>query len=349
MIFLPVFIQLKRRGKAYSMQSKNALVLFCAGFLSWLFSGAGCGAIPPKNSSPEVKTNICLADPSIFSYNGKFYLYGTVEGRSGSGFLAYNSLDLKKWELASSNDGYVLRKGEAFGTTGFWAPQVFRHRDSFYMAYVANEQIAFAKSSRPEGPFIQTIKEPLAAPVKQIDPFVFIDEDGKKYLYHVRLTGGNKIFVAEMRDDFSGIKTETLRECIVANEYWENTKAGNWPVAEGPAVFKHKGTYYLIYSANDFRNPDYAVGYATSNSPLGPWKKQNGNPIISRTVLGENGPGHGDFFYKGNDLYYVFHTHHAADKVGPRKTALIKLKFVKAKNEPDRLEAAAKSFRFLYQ
>ena len=48
------------------------------------------------------------------------------------------------------------------------------------MAYVANENIAIAESKSPLGPFTQKIKQPLAAPVKQIDPFVFIDSDGKK-------------------------------------------------------------------------------------------------------------------------------------------------------------------------
>ncbi|WP_149273550.1 hypothetical protein [Pareuzebyella sediminis] len=37
----------------------------------------------------------------------------------------------------------------------------------------------------------------------------------------------------------------------------------NWPVTEGPTVLKHKGLYYLIYSANDFRNPDYPFGFVT--------------------------------------------------------------------------------------
>ncbi|MEJ7676977.1 MAG: family 43 glycosylhydrolase [Segetibacter sp.] len=84
------------------------------------------------------------------------------------------------------------------------------------MAYVANENIAIAESRSPLGPFTQKIKQPLKAPVKQIDPFVFIDGDGKKYLYHVRLSNGNKLFVAEMSDDFSAIKPQTLQECITA-------------------------------------------------------------------------------------------------------------------------------------
>ena len=39
---------------------------------------------------------IHLADPTIFSYKGMYYLYGTVEGAAGNGFLVYTSTDLKK-------------------------------------------------------------------------------------------------------------------------------------------------------------------------------------------------------------------------------------------------------------
>jgi beta-xylosidase len=330
--------QIKRIAK------NTALVLFVFGIVQ-------CASVPQATTTKKDLANIHLADPAIFSNKGVYYLYGTVEGASGTGFQAYTSSDLKEWKLAGNKEGYALRKGDVFGTTGFWAPQVFSYGDKFYMAYVANENIAIAESSSPTGPFTQQIKEPMAAPVKQIDPFVFIDDDGRKYLYHVRLIEGNKIFVAEMKDDFSAIKPETVRECITATEDWEHTAKATWrwPVAEGPSVFKYKGTYYLVYTANDFRNPDYAVGYATSNSPLGPWKKYSGNPIISKKELGINGTGHGDFFRKGKDLYYVFHTHNAVDKVGPRKTALIKMKIVKTKNDIDRLEIDSSAFRFLYQ
>ncbi|WP_311196128.1 family 43 glycosylhydrolase [Antarcticibacterium sp. 1MA-6-2] len=83
-----------------------------------------------------------------------------------------------------------------------------------------------------------------------------------------------------------------------------------------------------MYSANDFRNPDYAVGYATSKSPLGPWRKANNGPIISRSFMGENGPGHGDLFRNSkNELLYVFHTHYSGSEVHPRKTAITKLIF----------------------
>jgi len=286
-----------------------------------------------------------IADPTIFPYKNKFYLYGTVEGNAGNGFLVHVSDDLKSWRLSSENGGYALKRGDAFGRSGFWAPQVFTHKGKFYMAYTANEQLAIAESDSPLGPFIQKKKDSLTSAGKQIDPFVFMDDDGKMYLYHVRLTHGNRIFVAEMHDDLSGIKPETLRECISAADGWENTKAASWPVTEGPTVVKRGKIYYLFYSANDFRNPDYAVGYATSSSPLGPWKKYQGNPILVRTMLGIHGTGHGDLLQVGDQWYYVFHTHRSNTRPAPRNTALVKAGFVKGK--PETFSIDPKSFIFL--
>lgn len=290
---------------------------------------------------------INLADPTVFYHDDTYYLYGTVEGNADQGFEVYTSKDLKSWEGPKGvSDGFALKKGDAYGTKGFWAPQVFYHQGKFYMAYTANENIAIAESNSPLGPFTQQVKEPLAAPVKQIDPYVFVDDDGKKYLYHVRLKDGNRIYVAEMNDDFSGIKEETLRESIAAKEPWENTANAAWPVAEGPTVLKHNGLYYMTYSANDFRNPDYAVGYAISRSPLGPWVKQKFNPIISTKNIGVNGTGHGDFVKdeKGNFIY-VFHTHQSDLTVGPRKTAIVKARFSKDPNGgEDRISVDPKTF-----
>ena len=213
--------------------------------------------------------------------------------------------------------------------------------------YTANEKIAVATSDNPLGPFKNTSKEPLTASVKQIDPFVFIDDDGKKYLYHVRLTNGNRIFVAELNDNLLSIKPETLTECVAAELQWENTQNAVWPVAEGPTVLKKDGVYYLIYSANDFRNTEYAVGYASSKSPLGPWKKATTSPIIFRNLVGANGTGHGDLFLdKDNQLQYVFHTHYNATNEAPRKTAIIEMNFVQKEQELF-LEAKKESFRFL--
>ena len=298
-------------------------------------------------SVPE-RSPILLADPTIFYYDGTYYLYGTSGNDKNMGFEVYVSKNLKSWKRSDKNDGYALKRGESYGDIGFWAPQVFEFEGKFYMAYTANEHIAIATSDSPLGPFIQAEKKDLEAPVKQIDPYVFIDDDGKKYMYHVRLTEGNRLFVAEMEDDFSGIKEETLTYCFHAEEPWENTQNVDWTVSEGPAIIKHEGLYYFIYSANDFRNPDYAVGYAVSESPMGPWTKSPTNPIFDKADAGINGSGHGDYFLdaKGK-LRYVLHTHNSDDKVSPRKTALIELEFKEVGNEPDLLEVKKGSFKFL--
>lgn len=294
--------------------------------------------------------NIYLADPTIQFYKGVYYLYGTVGANADSGFLVYTSNNMKVWKASKEvNNGYALQKGDVYGTKGFWAPQVFTYKNKFFMAYVANENIAIAEGDGPLGPFIQKVKEPLPAPGKQIDPFVFIDDDGKKYLYHVRLTNGNKIFVAEMTEDFAAVKPETLHECITATEPWENTANSKWPVTEGPTVIKHNNLYYLFYTANDFRNPDYAMGYAVSDNPNGPWKKYLGSPILTKKEVGINGPGHGDVIItKNKKMFFVFHTHNSNTVVSPRKTAIIEIKFSKnAETNTDILSVLPSTYSLL--
>lgn len=295
-------------------------------------------------SQPSVSDEIYLADPAVLRVGKTYYLYGTVEENADQGFKVYVSSDQKRWE----DKGFAMKKFQSYGEKGFWAPQVLRYQDKFFMAYVANERIAIAASESPLGPFRQDVLQPVETGVKQIDPFIFVDDDGKVYLYHVRLQNGNRLFVGEMKKDLSGMIAETVKECLNASEDWENTTKSGWPVAEGPTVLKHKGLYYLFYTANDFRNPDYAVGYATSKSPFGPWTKYSGNPIISRKDLGINGTGHGDFYQdvKGN-LNYVMHTHYSNTAVRKRKTATLTVNFRKGGKDADRVVPDFRSFYFL--
>jgi xylan 1,4-beta-xylosidase len=315
-----------------------------------LLLGNGQKIHSQENKTTLEKDQIYLADPTIFSYKNNYYLYGTTGGLyPNQGFKVYTSGDLQKWKgPVGKSNGLALEKGSSFGDTRFWAPQIFEHQNMFYMFYTANEHIASATSKSPLGPFTNSKKTELKSDVKQIDPFVFFDDNGKKYLYHVRLENGNRIFAAELNDSLTSIKPETLTECIAVTSGWEDTQNVPWKVAEGPTVVKHKGTYYLFYSANDFRNPDYAVGYATSKSPLGPWKKSEQNPIIDKTKLGINGTGHGDVFtdYEGQ-LYYVFHTHLSNTEVGIRKSAILKIKYKEKEGFEDQIEIDIQSFYFL--
>ncbi|TRZ42937.1 glycoside hydrolase family 43 protein [Robertkochia solimangrovi] len=280
----------------------------------------------PEEAGSE---HLYLADPTMLNYNGIYYLYGTSQGnleKYGKGFLVFTSEDLTEWNGPAGNaDGFALREASAFGTDGFWAPQVFRYNNVFYMAYTANEKIALATSTSPLGPFTNS-GTPIDNTISQIDPFIFFDDDGKKYLYHVRFENGNKIFVAELNEDLQSIKEETLTEVLAAEEPWENTAGSEWPVAEGPTVFKRDNTYYLLYSANDFRNPDYAVGYATSMSPYGPWTKAENDPIIHGDKIGESGTGHGDLFWDNDmNMHYVLHTHYSKNSVFPRISGIVEI------------------------
>ena len=269
---------------------------------------------------------IFYADPTVYVENGKYYLTGTRT----SGFLILESHDLRNWRPPLGKSSHlILEKGKGtFGTQGFWAPQLFKEKGKYYITYTANEQTCLASSDSLRGPFTQAKLEPIDGSEKNIDSFVFEDDDGKRYLYHVRFDQGNYLWVAEFDLQAGKIKPDTLTKCFNQTHAWEatpNYKSG--PILEGPTVLKMKGTYYLIYSANHFRNIDYAVGYATSDSPYGPWKKYDKNPILHRSLTGENGTGHGDVF-KGKDdkLYYVFHVHHSATKISPRRTRIVPLR-----------------------
>lgn len=207
-------------------------------------------------------------------YNNKYYAYGTGGTTKGEGSACFSSDDLKNWK----REGQALSAADSYGKWGFWAPEVYyiESKKKFYMFYSVEEHICVATSDSPVGPFRQEVKQPVWEE-KSIDTSLFIDDDGTPYLYFVRFTDGNVIWVARMTDDLMKIKTETLSQCVKAEAPWELLQA---KVAEGPSVLKKNGTYYLIYSANHYQNKGYGVGYATSKSPMGPWIKYSKNPLL---------------------------------------------------------------------
>lgn len=350
----------------YSLYSNNALsFLIRFGCLCILLLQLSATVQGQYAKTGKAIDTLSIADPTIFKFqqNGviRYYLYGTAADQTvRAGFKGFVSSDLHHWKRILHNNSasyLVLDSAHSYGNSGFWAPQVISLGGDrpLLMAYTASEQIAIARSERgPEGPFAQ--KDPAKLfedGFKHIDPFIYRDSaSGKTYIYYVKLDAGNKIYVAELQA-MSGaekgqftVKAGTEKRCIQATTDWENTTAAKWPVTEGPTVLFHRGYYYLFYSANDFRNPDYSVGYATSKSPTGPWVKAADNPIITGAKTGLSGTGHGDVFQdKDGQYYYVFHAHHTHSAVGPRKTYITPFTFKASRLSPDRIKMDYHSVR----
>ena len=224
------------------------------------------------------------ADPDVLEVDGTYYLYPTFRT---SGYDVWTSTDLTEWK----------HKGRVFTDPrgGAWAPDVFHHRNGdgkFYLYYTDDDpadpdnmlgkQIGVAVADSPLGPF----RDRSVLATGAIDAHLYQDDDGKLYLYYVEIRGGFKIFVQPMKDPLTpeGERTEVIRP----TEPWEMISGH---VTEGPFILKRDGTYYLMYSGTGADSPNYAIGYATSKSPVGPFTKYEGNPIAHRRD-GIFGPGH---------------------------------------------------------
>ncbi len=276
-----------------------------------------------KRGVDPLTGEILMADPTIFFSDGFYYMSGTDDKGGADAFLLFRSNDLKLWEQV----GTALKKGDhTFGKWGFWAPQFYPFDNKWWILYTADEHIAIAEAESLSTPFMQKSIEPVDNSCNNIDPFLFKDDDGKFYIYHVRINHGNFLWVAEFDMMTRKIKNETLTKCFDLSQNWENIENSSYPVMEGPTVIKYKSKYYLFYSTNDFRSQNYAVGYAVADSPFGPWRKAEHNPIINKDIVGECGPGHGDVFVDNNGrLFYVFHVHYNDGKPVPRRTRIIPL------------------------
>ncbi|MBQ2324849.1 MAG: family 43 glycosylhydrolase, partial [Clostridia bacterium] len=271
------------------------------------------------------------ADPFILTWEGKYYLYST--NSASTGFKVYESDDLSNWK----EKGYCLQKGKAnspAGSGGFWAPEVYRIDGRFYMFYVTDENIGVAVSDSPLGPFTKYSDGVVFKGTKAIDPHLFIDDDGQMYLYYVKFGGGNHIYGAKF--DLKTCKVTEERHLLSVSETWETLME---KIAEGPFMLKHNGVYYLTYSANHYKSQGYAVGCATSSSPLGNFEKCDYNPILSKNeAIKAVGTGHHSFFTANNgELFIVYHRHFSLTEINSRQTCIDRCGFVTDSDGSDRL------------
>jgi len=306
------------------------------------------------DSSYKNPLSVQLGDPYIL-YDKKsaiYYLYGT--GGAKNGFVTYSSTDLINWK----NEGQVYF-GNTAGTWGigaFWAPEVYAANNKYYMFYSAqsrfnptneleNFKIGLAVSDSPKGPFKDVSYQPFFDPgYPVIDANVFMDTDGRAYLYYSRCCYKHSVeseiatlakrkgwyneieeswvYGVEIKPDFSQVIGEPvllLRPPVALNDKqsaWESrsvtSKEVNRRWTEGSFTFKKDGIYYMMYSANHFAGENYAVGYATAKSPLGPYRKAENNPILQKnTNKGGivSGTGHNSVTFSpdGRQMFCVYH------------------------------------------
>jgi beta-xylosidase len=229
-----------------------------------------------------------IGDPAVIFHKGTYYLYPTGDNR---GYDVYTSFDMVNWEKGP----------RVFHTDkrGAWAPDVFYDTvgKKFYLYYTVNRSIGVAVSDTPDGTFID--HAPLINGA--IDAHMFKDDTGKYYLYYVKLPA----FIIFVQPIESLIKKQgNPVQLISPTEKWERRHT---PLTEAPWMLKHRGVYYLLYSASGANTMEYAIGYATANSPLGPFTKYAGNPVIKKGD-GIFGPGHVSITKDLNGtLWMVYH------------------------------------------
>ncbi len=272
----------------------------------------------------DSKLLVPLADPFILLHKNIYYAYGTG---ADNGIEVMTSDDLKVWKRAAgTKSGLALHKDDSYGNKWFWAPEVYFVNDKFYMYYSAEERMCVAVSDSPLGPFKQSVHKPMLEGQKTIDNSLFIDDDGKAYLFFDRFNDGLNIWVAELEDDLMTLKEETMHPCIHVSQDWEKV----WPrVNEGSFVIKHKGVYYMTYSANSYESPFYGIGCATTTNIMGEWTKYSNNPLLQKP--GELvGVGHSAMFKdKDGNWRIVYHAHQNKTTIHPRNMYISKAGFKK--------------------
>lgn len=300
------------------------IFLYCVAIL-FLLPFSSCSESQPEDPKidPEPKiAKVPLGDPFIMLWEDTYYAYGTY---LNDGIAVFVSDDLLTWSIPEGADrGLALNKMDVWADRWFWAPEVYHVNGKFYMYYSADEHICVATSDNPLGPFTQDVYKPMIEDEKCIDNSLFIDDDGKPYLFFDRFNDGLNVWMAELEDDLTTIKTETMTKCINVSQAWEEV----WPrVNEGAFVIKHDGTYYMTYSANSYESQFYGIGVATASDIRGPWVKYENNPVYQKP--GDLvGVGHSALFTdKDGNLRKVFHAHNSQTNIHPRHMYITTVEF----------------------
>lgn len=207
-------------------------------------------------------------DPSIVRVGEDYYMI-TSTFQFFPGVPVMHSRDLIRWETI----GHVLTRQEQMDLTGMpdsfgvFAPDISYADGKFWVVvpYYHGQprctNILYV-ADRPEGPYSDGVE----LNHHFIDPSIFHDDDGKKYL----VFGGG--WVHELAADGSGLIGE-------AKQVWPGT-GGAAP--EAPHIVKRGGWYYLML-AEGGTFFDHMETLARSRSIWGPYEPCPRNPVLKQT------------------------------------------------------------------
>ena len=174
-----------------------------------------------------IVTHCYTADPApmVFEGNDSLYVYcdedmnipGVHDFYYMDRYRVYSTVDMVNW----TDHGIAMpRTAFAWAREGTcWASQCVE-RDGTYYWYIClskpndwRHYIGVGKSDKPSGPFKDARKQPILDTGEggDIDPSVFIDDDGQAYLYW----GNNKLRYAKLRKNMILVDTSIGKNGVV--------------------------------------------------------------------------------------------------------------------------------------
>jgi xylan 1,4-beta-xylosidase len=243
---------------------------------------------------PEFSTagrHRATADPVITLFKGTYYLFSTNQ----KGY--WWSDDLASWHFLA----HSFLKPENTVLDDLCAPAVRAVGDTLLViGSSAKPNFALWRSTDPRANKWEKAVDPF--PVAAWDPDLFLDTDGKLYLYWGSSNEYPLYGQQLSRKTFQPIGQPTplfkLDDTRFGwqrfGEYLDNTFLG--PFMEGAWMTKHAGKYYLQYGAPGTEFSGYADGVQVSDKPLGPFLPQPHNPFSYKPGGFVRGAGHGNTF-----------------------------------------------------
>ncbi|MBP1676499.1 MAG: glycoside hydrolase family 43 [Bacteroidetes bacterium] len=280
-------------------------------FISLLIFISLSGMLSAEN--PIVQTHFG-PDPAPMVYKGTVYAY-VGDDIPGTDFYY-----MTKWRVLSSTDMVNWKDhGSPISLESFswardraWAAQCIERNGKFYWYICAQSTkndmaIGVAVADSPTGPFKDALGKPLIinGSWSNIDPTVFIDDDGQAYLYW----GNGSLFYVKLNKDmisYSGdivtvpLSVESFGG-VRGNRSTENPNKDSF--VEGPWFYKRNNIYYMMFAG--MGKGGETLSYSTSTGATGPWKYQG--KIMENQKLNSFTNHGGIIDYKGNS-YLFYHS-----------------------------------------